>query len=120
MTRAQATAVAAQQRDEDAADRPPLQPHETLGELIAQLQRLERDVGSDAYVIYSTSRHDAARLLQRTPSRFCAPYAPPYATAVQPSRFVVGQQHAFAPPIARRDGYIPLPNAVVVNGGFEW
>ena len=51
---------------------------------------------------------------------FCAPYAPPYATAVQPSRFVVGQRHAFAPPMARRDGYIPLPNAVVVNGGMEW
>ena len=56
MTRAQAAAVAAQQRDKDAADRPPLQPHETLGELIAQLQRLERDVGSDAYVVYSTAR----------------------------------------------------------------
>ena len=51
MTRAQAADAAARQQ------------HETLGGLIAQLRQLERDVGSEAYVVYYTSRADAARLV---------------------------------------------------------
>ena len=51
MTRAQAADAAARQQ------------HETLGGLIAQLRQLERDVGSEAYVVYYTSRADAACLV---------------------------------------------------------
>ena len=35
-----------------AADAAAWQQHETLGGLIAQLRQLERDVGSEAYVVY--------------------------------------------------------------------
>ena len=63
-TRAQAAAAAAHQReDEEVAGAPPLQQHETLGGLIARLRLLERDVGSDAYVVYFTSRADNAERL---------------------------------------------------------
>ena len=58
MTRAQAADAAARQQ------------HETLGGLIAQLRQLERDVGSEAYVVYYTSRADAARLVLQGPSKF--------------------------------------------------
>ena len=49
MTRAQAADAAARQQ------------HETLGGLIAQLRQLERDVGSEAYVVYYTSRVGEAK-----------------------------------------------------------
>ena len=67
MTRAQAADAAARQQ------------HETLGGLIAQLRQLERDVGSEAYVVYYTSRADAARLVLQGPSKFYSPYRPPRA-----------------------------------------
>ena len=62
MTRAQAADAAARQQ------------HETLGGLIAQLRQLERDVGSEAYVVYYTSRADAAFLVLQGPAKFYSPY----------------------------------------------
>ena len=72
MTRAQAADAAARQQ------------HETLGGLIAQLRQLERDVGSEAYVVYYTSRADAARLVLQGPSKFYSPYQPPYVAVLEP------------------------------------
>ena len=57
MTRAQAADAAARQQ------------HETLGGLIAQLRQLERDVGSEAYVVYYTSRADAGEHDRRARAR---------------------------------------------------
>ena len=71
MTRAQAADAAARQQ------------HETLGGLIAQLRQLERDVGSEAYVVYYTSRADAARLVLQGPAKFYSPYRPPYVAVLR-------------------------------------
>ena len=103
MTRAQAADAAARQQ------------HETLGGLIAQLRQLERDVGSEAYVVYYTSRADAACLVLQGPAKFYSPYRPPYVAVLEQRRTIDDHHHAFAPPLRRP--HVPPPNAVVVNGG---
>ena len=103
MTRAQAADAAARQQ------------HETLGGLIAQLRQLERDVGSEAYVVYYTSRADAAFLVLQGPAKFYSPYRPPYVAVLEQRRTIDDHHHAFAPPLRRP--HVPPPNVVVVNGG---
>ena len=76
MTRAQAADAAARQQ------------HETLGGLIAQLRQLERDVGSEAYVVYYTSRADAACLVLQGPAKFYSPYRPPYVAVLEQRRTI--------------------------------